>query len=187
MKKNWLLTRDSLDALLAWLDSDRDLAGQKYEEIRRRLIKLFTCRGCFEPEDLSDETINRVIRKLPEIVDAFTGDQIRYFYGVANKVHLEYLRRKPIPDIPSVLPNNEESNSEIECLDQCMAELTPENQSLVLEYYQEDKRAKIDHRKHLAERLGIAANALRIRAFRIRASLEACVRGCLSRRLPEIV
>lgn len=189
MKKNWVLTRESFDALLAWLDSDREAAGQEYEEVRRRLIKLFTCRACGEPEDLTDETINRVIKKLPEIQNGFAGDKIRYFYGVANKVHLEYLRRKPVTDraVDLSTPEDHEPDPEMECLDQCMAKLTSDNQTLLLEYYQEDKRAKINHRKHLAERLGIAANALRIRAYRIRGGVEVCVRECLNRQQPEIV
>ena len=186
MKKNWVLTPESFDALLAWLDSDRNKAGQKYEEIRRRLIKLFTCRGCPEAEDLADETINRVIKRLPEIEEQFTGEQIRYFYGVANKVHLESLRRKP-PVPPPVSPPDEELSAEIECLEKCISELRNEHRVLVIEYYQEDKRAKIDHRKKLAEKLGIAANALRIRAYRIRASLEICLRECLSENQPETI
>jgi DNA-directed RNA polymerase specialized sigma24 family protein len=61
-----------------------------------------------------------------------------------------------------------------------MQKLTEENRKLVIEYYQDERQAKIDHRKALAERLGIAINALRIRAFRIRASLQECVTNCLN-------
>ena len=43
----------------------------------------------------------------------------------------------------------------------------------------EDKHAKIVHRKELAGRLGIAVNALRIKAHRIRVSLQVCVENCL--------
>jgi hypothetical protein len=50
---------------------------------------------------------------------------------------------------------------------------------LVLEYYRQERKAKIDHRKLLAAELGIAVNALRIRAHRIRRSLEQCVHTCL--------
>src|SRR5947209_6617862 len=39
---------DSFDRLLAWLNPDREQAGQRYEEIRRRLIKIFARRGCSE-------------------------------------------------------------------------------------------------------------------------------------------
>ena len=67
MNKNWSLSQEAFDALLDWLDSDREQAGIKYEQIRSRLIKIFTGRGCVDPEDLADETINRVTRKLKEI------------------------------------------------------------------------------------------------------------------------
>jgi len=179
MNKEWILTQESFDALLTWLDPNREQAGQKYEEIRTRLIKIFACRGCYEPEDLADETINRVTNKLKEIEGTFTGERARYFYGVANKVHLEYLRRKPAPPLPPPLHDTDEIEHEYDCLEQCMQRLTTDNRELVLQYYQQEKQAKIEHRKRLAEQLGIALNALRIRAYRIRASLQECVQNCV--------
>ena len=50
---------------------------------------------------------------------------------------------------------------------------------VILEYYREEEHSKIDHRKELAQQLGIALNALRIQACRIRASLQECVFECL--------
>ena len=181
MNKNWVLSQECFDALLDWLDSDREQAGIKYEEIRRRLIKIFTGRGCAEAEDLADETINRVANKLVEIKKDFKGDRARYFYGVANKVHLEYLRRK-LPHPPPMPPYDsnliEQSYS---CLEKCINRLTPENRELLLQYYRAQGREKIEQRKLLADRLGIAPNALRIRAFRIRAELQQCVEDCINR------
>jgi DNA-directed RNA polymerase specialized sigma24 family protein len=179
MNKNWVLTQDAFDALLNWLDPNRDIAGQKYEDIRRRLVKIFSCRGCAEPEDLADETINRVTGKLSAIESGFVGDPSRYFYGVANKVHLEYRRRKPTPEIQSAAAYDEHIEKEFDCLERCMQKLTLENRKLVLEYYQDERQAKINHRKRLAEQMGIAINALRIRAFRIRAALQECVTNCV--------
>ena len=179
MNRDWILTQESFDALLNWLDPRREQAGVKYEDIRLRLIKIFTCRGCLEPEDLADETINRVSKKLPDIKDSYEGDPTRYFYGVANKVHLEYVRRKPQP-IPPVVPDNaDEIEKEYECLEKCIEKLRPEHRGLVLDYYQEEKRTRIDRRKKLADQLGIALNALRIRAHRIRVSLYQCVQNCV--------
>jgi len=187
MNKDWILTQEAFDALLAWLDPDRDAAGKKYEDIRRRLIKFFTCRGCTEPEDLADETINRVSKKLGEIKADFSGDPARYFYGVANKVHLEYLRRRRLTPVPpdqqeysANFSEDEDLEREYECLERCVQQLTANNRELVVQYYQEERRAKIDQRKLLADRLGIALNALRIRACRIRATLQTCVQNCVS-------
>jgi DNA-directed RNA polymerase specialized sigma24 family protein len=184
MNKEWTLTQESFDALLTWLDQDRDRAGQKYEEVRRRLIKIFTCRGCREAEDLTDETINRVTLKLNEIKDSYTGERALYFYGVANKVFLEYLRKKPVPVPPSPAPEPEDSEPQYECLEQCIKQLTPSNRELVLRYYREEKRAKIENRWQLADHLGIALNALRIRAHRIRTTLQKCVQDCLAQQSP---
>ncbi len=49
-----------------------------------------------------------------------------------------------------------------------------------MKYYHDEKRAKIDYRKQLADALGIPLNALRIRAHRVRISLEKCVKDCLA-------
>src|SRR5882762_2150995 len=95
MKKKWAITQEAFDGLLGWLDTNRDQAAQKYEKIRTRLIKIFICRGCGEADDLADETINRVTAKVDSIANSYTGDPALYFYGVAQKVHLEYLRSRP--------------------------------------------------------------------------------------------
>ena len=184
-KKEWDLTPEAFEKLLAWLNPNREQAGKKYEEIRRRLIIILTCRGCICAEDLADETINRVARKVPEILDGYVGDPALYFYGVAHKVHLEYVRKKPEPLPPAPPDSLEETEQEYECLEQCMKRLTSKSRELVLEYYQEERRAKIDRRREQATRLGIAANALRIRAHRVRANLQDCVFECLEQRTQD--
>lgn len=183
MNQENALTQTAFDSLLAWLDADREQAGKKYESIRQRLIKIFTCRGCLDAEELADETINRVTVKAPLIAKEYTGDPALYFYGVAQKVFLESLRKRPPVVMPPPVVRSDEIEQEYECLERCMGQLSQSNRELVLEYYQNDKRAKIDHRKKLAERLGIAQNALRIRAHRIRVSLQQCVMVCLEQGL----
>lgn len=175
------VTQAAFDSLLAWLDPDRELAAAKYEQIRRRLIKLFTCRGRHDAEELADETINRVTVKAPEVAREYVGDPSLYFYGVAQKVLLESLRKRPPqPYVPPPDPDeSEETEREFDCLERCMQGLTPESRELVLDYYRNDRRAKIDHRRELAARRGIGQNALRIRVHRIRATLQECVRACL--------
>jgi len=182
MKKNWVLSQESFDALLSWLDPDRETAGIKYERIRQRLLKIFLARGCPDAEDLADETINRVANKLSEIRKDFTGDRLRYFYGVANKVAMESRRKPPQPP-PTPPVDSDRIEQESHCLEHCIQRLSPENRELLLKYYYAEGRALIEQRKSLAERLGIAPNALRIRAFRIRAALQKCVEKCLDRSL----
>jgi DNA-directed RNA polymerase specialized sigma24 family protein len=185
MKQNWNLTPESFHLLLSWLDADRDQAGLKYEQVRRRLITIFTCRGCYDAEELADETMNRVTAKVGEISQTYSGDPALYFYGVAQKVHLEYLRKKPVLTTDSEMLGNVrvvdsvENESHYACLERCMDQLPKENRQLVLQYYEQEKRAKIEHRRKLADQLGIAVNALRIRAHRIRLQLQECVRNCI--------
>jgi RNA polymerase sigma factor (sigma-70 family) len=177
MIKEWALTQDAFDQFLQWLDPDREQAGSKYEAIRRRLIRIFTCRGCQDPEDLADETINRVARKVQEINANYVGDPALYFYGVARNVYLEHVKKRPAPlPVPDPDPVREQ---DYECLEKCLAGLTPANREMVLDYYRQEKQAKIDHRKLLAQRLGIAPNALRIRLHRVRAALQECMDNCL--------
>lgn len=181
MKHDWDFSQDDFDALLAWLDSDREQAAIKYEEIRRRLIKIFTGRGVVGAEDLADETINRVISRLSKIKEEFTGDRARYFFGVANKVYLEYMRRKPPQPPPPPTTDSNQVELEYRCLEHCIESLSAENRYLLLKYYGAEGRSKVDQRKQLAEELGIAPNALRIRAYRIRLGLQECVEECIER------
>lgn len=180
---------ENFDALLAWLAPDREAAGRKYEAIRTRLIKFFACRRCADAEDLTDECINRVAKKLPQIVDTYEGDPALYFHGVARHVLQEYFRKSilPVPDPPPDPEPDEQSEERYACLRRCLKELPAHSRELVVEYYQDEKKAKIDHRKHMALRLGIAVNALRIRAYRIRTTLYECVQNCLKPQQPESV
>jgi hypothetical protein len=56
--------------------------------------------------------------------------------------------------------------------------LRADQRELVVEYYRDAGRQKIERRREIAERLGITMNALGIRACRIRSTLEACVGSC---------
>lgn len=185
--KDRSVNREAFDQMLAWLDSDRERAGEKYEEIRCGLIKIFVCQGCSDPEGLADETIDRVIHKVPEIAPSYAGNPALYFSGVARYILLEYKNRiaqlRLLPAAPpKQIGEDEDIEREYECLDRCIERLTPANRELILEYYREEKRAMIENRKRLAERMGVTLNALRVRADRVRNSLEKCVANCLKQK-----
>jgi DNA-directed RNA polymerase specialized sigma24 family protein len=183
MKKNWVLSQEAFDSLLDWLDTDREQAAMRYEDIRRRLIKIFTGRGCAEAEDLADEVINRVTTKLDELKKSFHGDPRRYFFGVGNKVFAEYLRKR-LPDPPPVLTTDPyRLEIEYRCLERCTAVLSDENRRLLIGYFGGEEQSKAERRKTLAAEFGIALNALRIRAHRLRLSLQDCVAKCVDRSL----
>ncbi|HEV7681496.1 MAG TPA: sigma factor [Pyrinomonadaceae bacterium] len=186
-----VITQDKFDKTLAWLNKDREAAGQKYEEIRRSLIKILTWRGCSDAEDLADEAMNRVVLKIDELAPSYKGDPALYFYGVAKRVLLEHQRRQklraPLPELSvnEAYLKDQLNRAEIlyECLSRCISGLKPGEDELVLSYYEGDRQRKIDNRRKLALTVDVAANTLRVRVHRIRATLEKCINRCLKQSL----
>lgn len=177
-----------MQAFLLWLGEDQSSGARKYEEIRRKLILLFRWRGCYIPEELADETIDRTARAVLKPDFHYQGDQVLYFRAVARNVFFEWLRKErkfhtdPISETHIELPahpaSHEADNLRQACLERCLNALPPAKRTLVLRYYQSDKRAKIDGRQLLAEELGVGLNALRIQVFRLKNSLRRCVTNC---------
>ncbi|MBV9211678.1 MAG: hypothetical protein JOZ52_13650, partial [Acidobacteria bacterium] len=52
--------------------------------------------------------------------------------------------------------------------------------NLILEYYLEVKRAKVELRRHISESLETTQTALRMRVRRIMQKLKVCVQECMS-------
>lgn len=183
------MMKEQFDALLDWLDPDRERAGEKYENIRQGLINVFMWNLCGDAEGMTDEAINRVARKLPELRETYKGDPALYFYGVAKRLTLEH-RRVTRAEVPleqarniaaPAVPEKDDDERVYECLGHCMQRLTPANRQLVVAYYLKEKQGKIDSRRELTHSLGIEPNALRVRVYRIRAALEKCIEGCLDK------
>ena len=178
------MDQERFDELLAWLDADREKAGAEYELIRKRLVKIFTCRGSTAPDDLADKTIDRVALLLPEIRPTYVGAPRNYFCRVAHFIWLEEGRKNRLPLVkppesgPEAEPESEADERDL-CQKKCMSQLSEFDRDLIVAYYKEEKHAKIENRRKLAEQLGLTMNALRIRATRIRAGLMKCVEECL--------
>jgi DNA-directed RNA polymerase specialized sigma24 family protein len=117
------------------------------------------------------------------MVEDYYGDPALFFYGVARNVRHEYERKKLKPVAQPVEAYSEDLEDEHECLEKCMQTLLPNQRNLVLQYHREDKRAKIENRKRMAQQLGISTNALSIRAHRIKLALQQCVETCLGQRV----
>ena len=182
MKTHSNVTQEEFERLLAWLGDTPEAAALRYESIRQGLITVFIGRHCMDAEDLADETIDRVAKKLKDLAESYKGNPERYFYGVAKKVFLEYTRQKPVPVALPAPPKEPDMEAEAyhDCLDKCLELLPPENCDLILAYYGEKKRLKIIWRRKLREQMSLKPGALRARTFRIRATLEKCVRQCMA-------
>lgn len=187
MSKKFQLSGDSFEALLNWLDADRENAGQKYENIRRGLLKIFRGRGCPQPEDLADETINRVAQKIESLADEFAGEPAAYFFSVARLIYLEDIRRQnlteELEDKFVVEPNFEDDfkDRRADCLNQCLTLQPSEDRQIVVGYYAADGENQIRMRSRLATDLSMSVSVLRVRAFRIRQRLFNCVQQCLKK------
>ena len=185
-RRDWTLSPEALGRFLTYLDPDVAVAGRRYERLREKMIRLFEWRGCVFAEDLADETINRVIRKLEGGIDLEPEAVPRYSSGVAHRVYLEHLRevRRARPNsgdagrAPWVPGRHETTDLRLDCLERGLGELKPADRDLILRYYGADR---IRGRRQLARDLGIAAGNLRIRAYRIRARLEKWIDGEMQR------
>ena len=191
-KKNWVLTTEAFDRLLTWLDEGRASHGERYLEMRHRLVAYFYRKNCSTPDELADETLNRVARRLTEQAIDQDETPAKYCYIVARFVFLEYLRgsqkneralnelRNPQRDV--VIGGNDENALKehmLGCLEKCLDALEPLSREIIVRYYLGEERSKIENRHALAESLGITTNALAIRACRIRDKLESCVKNCI--------
>lgn len=175
------LDNDSFNALLQWLDPDRDKASRRYEVIRGGLIRIFVSKGLTDAEHYADEAADRVAKRLPDIRDTYVDDKANYFHGVARNIIREWQRRKEIlvDELPECLPLKPGNQDMIDCLKQCLKLLPPDKQELILDYHLYDGRDKIEHHRQMASELGITVGALRTRAHHLRAALEQCILNCM--------
>jgi DNA-directed RNA polymerase specialized sigma24 family protein len=179
--------------LLRWLDDGTDSQGERYLDMRRRLVTYFDRRNRPAPDLLADEVFDRISRTLEESGRIRVTPPARYCYVVARFVLLEDIRRTdrtvPFDDTrpfvrhggASTTSENESLERNLDCLGRCLERLKPDDRALIIEYYRDAKRERIERRRALADRLGITMNALSIRMWRLRASLEACVGACRKR------
>ena len=140
-------------------------------------------KGFSDAEDLADEAINRVTKKLPEIQDTYVGEQARYFHGVARYIIREMIRRKEIAVevVPVFSADTEVHSDEYDCLLKCLRFLPSDKRELILDYYIYDGRDKIAQHRRMANELGITEGALRGRAHHVRGNLEKCIQQCIER------
>lgn len=205
LREERVLTEHGFGRLLEWLDDGgADSQGEAYLEMRRRLVTYFDRRNRPSPDELADETLNRIARTLEQDGVIAVRPPARYCYGIARFVFLEDVRNREHTNVPldgprgtvlaivapaaagspGVQDDDEAAAKEerLGCLERCLDTLKPDQRELIVAYYRDERREKIERRRGLAERLGISMNALAIRAYRLRDALEACVGRCCAQR-----
>ena len=190
IRAKWKASDASFARFLAWIDNGRESEGQEYLALRSRLVAYFERKGCDIPDELADETLERVNRRLDEVGEIEVETPAKFFYITAKFVFLEYLRsgrRKEGSVETAELENfeartfagDDDQKEQLDrCLERCLASLNVAERDLIYGYYFGERRAKIDNRRALAAKLGLTPNALAIRSCRIRERLEGCIRQC---------
>jgi hypothetical protein len=192
MKTSEDLTKEKFDRFLAWLHTDRDLAGKKYEVIRCGLMQYFsrrTCHGdfnCPHADELTSETIDRVVSKMDEVTDNYREPERRIFtFAVyVRKEHLRDAAMEPLkPDILDRPDNKREEANEKErqarCHDHCLGRLPEKDRYLITEYFKYTGQERIGRRRDLANELSVTRNYLALIALRLRNALHNCLLECL--------
>jgi DNA-directed RNA polymerase specialized sigma24 family protein len=193
----WRHSPEALARLLAWLDPDPDFAALQYDAVHERLTRLFRVWGLTDsdgPEEQADETLDRLARALDNATELRINSRMAYLRTIARHVLDEVLERRlarevnspanPGPDgVP--LPSGSGSAGEAgdlsaleECQERCLARLDNDDRKLVLDYYAITPQDKIRRHQEMASARGLTVNALRIRVFRLRQRLRACVLEC---------
>ena len=179
-------TPENFEKLLLFLHPDRERAGEAFELLRLKLVEYFRSRDCLYAEELVDETLNRLTKKVAEGEEI--RDALRYCYGLAHWVWVEHSRRSGIinrvsiddlPVAPFVFQDSLVRKEREACFQYCLRELPAKDRELVVEYWDHENQSHRDARREIAERLNITMTALRIRVSRIKDKLRACFSDCL--------
>ena len=185
MKRDWVATPGDLNMLVEWLGGGAFAAegGEPYVAMHARLASYFARKGCRAAEELADETLTRVTRRLHEEGAITDVPPAQYCYILARFVFLEYLRSPDHADlgltreVPDRATSVEDDGRDrlLTCLDDCLDQLDPRDRTLILEYYSGARADRIALRRAMAAKFGLSPNALGIRACRLRERLRACL------------
>lgn len=184
-------TMSGFDLLLSQLADDPAAAAERYEELRLRVIKILHWKGCPETEadDLADVVIDRIGDKL--VQGEMVANVNAYAAAVVRFVWLERLRKRKEDAVGDDMPERavqpdfvwvDDEDERLACLRRCLAEVAPDDRDrrLIIGYYDtESAGSNKSARARLAEALGISAGALKVKACRLRARLEACIADCV--------
>lgn len=181
---NTPLTPENFERLLLYLDPDREKAGELHELLWQKMREFFAARGSLCTEDLADEAMSRLAKKISE------GEEIldvnKYSFGLARLIWLESLRRPEnkhvsFDEAPVLLSGASDfllTKEENTCFVYCLGQISKEEQTLITEYWDHDEEMHYEARKQQAEKLGISSTALRIRISRIKKKLDDCLENC---------
>ena len=186
-KIRWELEAETFDHLLTRLSDDPQEAGRRYERLRERLIVFFTRRLANAPEDLADQAIDRLARRLRDGEPVASVEA--YALGIARHVVQEQrlVAARDVSPEGSLLENISGSDHTsydepaehdrlLDAMEQCLARLPRGDAELLSLYYLNEGGSKIQARRRLAEERNATQAALRKKVYQICCTLRACIR-----------
>jgi len=180
--------------LLDRLGPDHTAAWAAYDRLRRKLAKYFEWNRCIDAEELACQVLDRIAMR-PDL------EQIRsvpeFAVGVARNVRKECRTREQRVSCMEDLPDGAESlidphsrgediadkidlAARLRCLERSLAQLTPRDRVMAVEYYSAEGVKQHVARSFLALRFGFTPNNLRVHMNRLRDKLEREVVQCLA-------
>lgn len=199
------LSREGYQRLLDLLDADPIRAVKEYEKLRQKLIVFFDRNGFSDADFQADEALGRTARGAgAEDIENINA----YVYQVARLQLLENIRdrqRNPVKtgDFDEVLRTRESLTAapatsfgvpdekaiaeiRMRCLDRCMKRLPKEDRRLLLAWYREEGRVKLELRQQLVRDRRTSMAALKTRLCRLRQGLSGCCADCIEKALTAL-
>ena len=182
------MSREDFARFLGCFSPDPDEAGERYNCLQKKLVGFFGLKGISDSTGATYETLKRATEKL--VGGADVPDMERFCLGIARNVAKEWWRRERREEavfqrfLKGLADNSAEEVERLEhVLKPCFERLKVEEQRLLVAYCSiPEGMSSAEHRRQLADELGITVGALRIQISRLRDRLEECVKGRLTDR-----
>jgi DNA-directed RNA polymerase specialized sigma24 family protein len=176
------MTPVSFEKFLANLSADEQQAGERYDELRRSLIRYFRFKGDAAPEEAADTVFDRVLQKLAE--NQKIHEISNYCFGVARLVALERARsseREKRAAQKFYQTHNCDGdfageNEDLINFRHCLKKLAPHEQKMLAEYFADGTTdEKAARRNEIAHSENTTLSNLRTRVHRLRQALAECL------------
>lgn len=165
------------------LSPDTEEAGQLYTRLRNKIAGFLRMKGVSDPADAAGDVIERAAVRISG--GAIVPNVESYCIGIARNVANELWRRERREErafrrfTESLADNSAEEVERIRrILKPCFEQLEDKDRELLVAYCRiPEGLSRAEHRRRLAEEIGMSMRALRTHVSRLRDKLEACVEG----------
>src|SRR5213594_3685178 len=116
------VTAEAFGKFLHWLSENDEVALREYQSIRMKmkLVRYFIHKGCSDPDDLFDKTVDVVVGKIDSCGEC--PSPLAYCFGVAKNIWRQDLRERKSAALEEnmtlpVYPDAQVHEQELKCLE----------------------------------------------------------------------